>query len=137
MTLWLALKSYIYKELMFLGLLKSIFWSPIMNNTSFFSGHSFAKLWALSLLIVGSAAIGATNVYFGINDQVSPSLNNPHRIPDYMDPKSQALSREIQSIKYEVKDEMSEVVETIHDIAFRNNHSESIPILDYTTGTSN
>jgi len=103
----------------------------------FFGGHRFAKLWALSLLIIGSAAIGATNVYFGVDDQVSPSLNNPHRIPDHMDPKSQALSREIQAIKYEVKEEMAEVAETIHDIAFANNHSQSLPILDYTTGTSN
>jgi enoyl-[acyl-carrier-protein] reductase (NADH) len=108
-----------------------------MRNTSFFGGYRFVKLWALSLLIVGSAAIGATNVYFGIDDQVSPSLNNPHRIPDHMDPKSQALSREIQSIKYEVKEEMAEVEETIHSIAFRDNLGQSHPILDYTTGTSN
>jgi hypothetical protein len=108
-----------------------------MSNTLFFGGRRIAKWWALSLLIIGSAAIGATNVYFGIDDQVKPSLNNPHRIPDHMDPKSQALSREIQSIKYEVKEGLIEVEETIHSIAFRENRDQASPILDYSTGTSN
>ncbi|QKM65266.1 hypothetical protein DCO17_08485 [Polynucleobacter tropicus] len=108
-----------------------------MSSTLFLGGHRIAKWWALSLLIVGSAAVGATNVYFGIDEQDKPSPSNPHRIPDHMDPKSQALSREIQSIKYEVNEGLVEVEETIHSIAFRDSHSLSQPILDYTTGTSN
>lgn len=108
-----------------------------MINPSFFSGHSFARLWALSLLIVGSAAIGATNIYFGIDHKVSSNLNNPHRIPDHMDPKSPELSAEIKAIKVDIREEFTEPNETMHSVAFKDHHGSSEQFLDFTTGTSN
>ena len=108
-----------------------------MTPTPFLGRQSLAVFLVLSLLIGGSVAFAATRIHFGVDDSVNASQSNPYRIPDHMDPKSQTLSREIASIKYEIKEEIVEVDETIHKVAFRDNHSQSLPILDYTTGTSN
>ena len=54
-----------------------------------------------------------------------------------MDPKSEALSEEIRLIKYEAREEVLEVSDSVHDIAMRDFHGQSQPTLDFTTGTSN
>lgn len=122
---------------MFLGWPKLISWRFIMTPTSFLGRQSLAVFLVLSLLIGGTVTFAATKIHVGFDDSVNANQSNPHRIPDHMDPKSQTLSREIASIKYEIKEEIVEVDETIHKVAFRDNHAQSLPILDYTTGTSN
>jgi enoyl-[acyl-carrier-protein] reductase (NADH) len=108
-----------------------------MSITSFFSRHPLASFLALSLLICGSAEVAGTQTQWVANDQVAASPSNPHRIPDQMDPKSIGLSEEIKLIKVEVREEVAEMDETIHSVAFQDHHGLSQPILDYTTGTSN
>jgi enoyl-[acyl-carrier-protein] reductase (NADH) len=108
-----------------------------MSITSFFSRHPLASFLALSLLICGSAEVAGTQIQWVSNDQVAASPSNPHRIPEEMDPKSTSLSEEIRLIKPEVREEVVEMGETVHSVAFQDHHGLSQPTLDYTTGTSN
>jgi hypothetical protein len=108
-----------------------------MPSTSIFGRHQLVALLMLVLLVFGSVAIAATNIQLGGDDVVRANPNNPHQIPAYLDPKSEALSEEIRLIKYEVRKEVLEVGESVHDIAMRDFHGQSQPILDFTTGTSN
>jgi hypothetical protein len=105
--------------------------------TSFFGRHPLLALLTLSLLICGSAAVANTNIHWGMSDQVSAGPNNPHYIPDHMDPKSSSLAEEIRLIKVEIAEEVVEVSDTVHSIAFRDQRSQAQPTYDYTTGTSN
>ena len=105
-----------------------------MPSTSIFIRH---ELVALLMLVFGSVAIAATNIQLGGNDAVRANPNNPHQIPTLLDPKSESLSEEIRLIKYEVREEVLEVGDSVHDIAMREFRGQSHPILDYTTGTSN
>lgn len=104
-----------------------------MSLASFCGRHPLASLLTLSLFIFGTAAIAST----AIQPSIVYAENNPHRIPDHLDPKSIALAKEIAEIKYEAKDDVAELSETIHTVAFQGSNSLSHPILDYTTGTSN
>lgn len=109
-----------------------------MSHTSTQVRHPLVtSLLVFSFLICGSAALAATNVLFSAAEMPKASPTNPHRIPDQLDPKSQALSDEIALIKSEIREEVAEVDQTIHSVAFQDNHEQSKPILDYTTGTSN
>jgi enoyl-[acyl-carrier-protein] reductase (NADH) len=104
-----------------------------MSLTSFCGRHPLATLLTLSLFIFGTAAIANT----AIQSEIAYTETNPHRIPDHMNPKSVALAKEIAEIKLEIKEDVAELDETVHTIAFHGHTSQSQPILDYTTGTSN
>ena len=108
-----------------------------MSLTSFCGRHPLVALLALSFLICGSAALAGTRIQGEMDRQAVESQNNPHHIPENMDPKSQSLSEEISLIKYEVREEVAQAPESIHSIAFQGNHGQSQSILDYTTGTTN
>lgn len=108
-----------------------------MPLSSFCGRHPLITLLALALLIGGSVAVAGTKMQFSIDDQTQNNPKNPHHIPESMDPKSLRLSEEIRLIQNEVREDVADVSETIHSIAFRDHHSQSQPILDYTTGTSN
>jgi enoyl-[acyl-carrier-protein] reductase (NADH) len=104
-----------------------------MSLASFCGRHPLATLLMLSLFIFGTAAIAST----AIQSELSYTESNPHRIPDHMNPKSAALAKEIAEIKYEIKEGVAEMDETVHTVAFQGRTAQSQPILDYTTGTSN
>jgi len=104
-----------------------------MSLASFCGRHPLASLLTLSLFIFGTAAIAST----AIQSDVAYTDTNPHRIPDHMNPKSVALAKEIAEIRYEIKEGVAELNETVHTVAFQSHTSQSQPILDYTTGTSN
>lgn len=108
-----------------------------MQSTSIFGRHQLVALLMLVLLVFGSVAIAATNLQLGGDVSVSANPNNPHQIPAHMDPKSETLSEEIRLIKYEVREEVLEVGDSVHDIAMRDFRGQSQPVLDFTTGTSN
>ena len=108
-----------------------------MLSTSIFGLHQLVAMLMLVLLVFGSVAIAATNIQLGGDDAVRANPNNPHQIPTHLDPKSKSLSEEIRLIKYEVREEVLEVGDSVHDIAMRDFHGQSHPTLDYTTGTSN
>jgi hypothetical protein len=94
-------------------------------------------LLALATLIFGSVAIAGTQIQAGIDAQQQRDRNNPHRIPSPIDSKFQEILQEAMVVRSEVKEEAVELVDTVHSVAFKNDHSYSHPILDYTTGTSN
>ena len=104
-----------------------------MSLTSFCGRHPLATLLTLSLFIFGTAAIANT----AIQSEITYTEANPHRIPEHMNPKSVALAKEIAEIKYEIKEGVIELDETVHTIAFQGRANQSLPILDYSTGTSN
>jgi enoyl-[acyl-carrier-protein] reductase (NADH) len=104
-----------------------------MSLTSFCGRHPLATLLTLLLFIFGTAAIAST----AIQSEPSYAENNPHRIPDQMNPKSEALAKEIAEIKFEIKEGIAEIDETVHTVAFQGRTSQSQPTFDYTTGTSN
>jgi hypothetical protein len=108
-----------------------------MPSSSFFSRHSLIALLTLATLIFGSVAIAGTQIQADIDAQYREDRNNPHRIPSSTASKSQEILQEAVVIRGEVKGEAVELVDTIHSLAFRGQHSYSQPILDYTTGTSN
>jgi hypothetical protein len=79
---------------------------------------------------------------------VEVSANNPHYLPDELNPKLNWVEQklEVGELKAkdvaseaigEIKEEVAEEAQTIHAIAFKDNKSEAKPIYDYTTGTSN
>jgi hypothetical protein len=104
-----------------------------MSLISFCGRHPLATLLTLSFVIFGTAAIASTS----IQSEAVYTETNPHRIPDHMNPKSLSLSKEIAEIRYEVKEEVAELGETLHAEAFQGRNIQSAPIMDYTTGTSN
>ncbi|QWE04008.1 hypothetical protein [Polynucleobacter sp. JS-JIR-II-50] len=108
-----------------------------MSSTSIFGRHQLVALLMLVLLVFGSVAIAATNIQLGGDGSVRANPNNPHQIPTYLDPKSESLSEEIRLIKYEIREEVLEVSDSVHEIAMRDFRGQAQPILDYTTGTSN
>jgi hypothetical protein len=108
-----------------------------MSFISFTGRHPLFALLAFCLFVFGTAAVAGTGIGWGFNDQAKASASNPHRIPESMDPKSESLSEEIRSIKYEVQEGVVESTETVHSLAMHDSHSQAQPVLDYTTGTSN
>ena len=108
-----------------------------MLSTSIFGRHQLVAMLMLVLLVFGSVAIAATNIQLSGDGAVRANPNNPHQIPEYLNPKSESLSKEIRLIKYEAREEVAEVGESMHVVAMRDFHGQSQPILDFTTGTSN
>ena len=104
---------------------------------------SFALLTTVCLML----GVAVTQVQANIPSLTSEA-NNPHRIPDDLNPKldwaeHQIIATEINGqrdllVKPEdtVENE-GDQVDTIHAIAMKDNKSFSKPIYDYTTGTSN
>ena len=99
----------------------------------------------ISFAIISTLCIGVglaiTQVQAGVNNQSESAQNNPHRIPDNLNPKLRRAIDHLDVIKREVKEDLSEkiseVSETMHSLAFKNIPSVAKPTLDYTTGTSN
>ena len=99
----------------------------------------------ISFAIISTLCIGVglvvTQVQASIHNQSEIEQNNPHRIPDNLNPKLRRAIDHLDVIKREVKEDLSEKIseasETIHSLAFKNNPSVAKPTLDYTTGTSN
>ena len=103
----------------------------------------------ISFSILAAVCIGAslavTHVQANIQSQSEISQRNPHHIPGDLSPKSSLLESILYPIRLEAKDLLEEVKEeaftkdseTIHEVAFKDNHTHSKPIYDYTTGTSN
>ena len=103
----------------------------------------------ISFSILAGACIGAslvvTQVQANIQSQSENSQSNSHHIPGNLSPKSSLLESILDPIRLEAKDLLEEVKEeaftkdseTIHEVAFKDNHAHSKPIYDYTTGTSN
>ena len=103
----------------------------------------------ISFSILAGACIGAslavTQVQANIQSQSDIAQKNPHHIPGDLSPKSSPLESILDPMRLEMKDLMKEVKEkaftkdseTIHEVAFKDNHAHSKPIYDYTTGTSN
>ncbi|MBU3577664.1 hypothetical protein [Polynucleobacter sp. UK-Kesae-W10] len=108
-----------------------------MSQHSFFGRHPVITLLAIALLICGSAAIAGTQIQSGVAYEAAANPSNPHRIPAHLDPKSQELSDEINAIKVELREELAEVSETVHSVAFKDHHGTSQQTIDFTTGTSN
>lgn len=103
----------------------------------------------ISFSIFAGVCIGAslvvTQVQANIQSQSEISQRNPHQIPGNLIPKSSILESVLDRIRLEARDLLEEVKEetyiknseTIHEVAFKDNHAHSKPIYDYTTGTSN
>lgn len=103
----------------------------------------------LSLSILAGVCIGAslavTQVQANIQSQSDIAQRNPHHIPGDLSPMSSLLESILDPIRLEAKDLLEEVKEelhtkdseTIHEVAFKDNHAHYKPIYDYTTGTSN
>lgn len=103
----------------------------------------------VSFSILAGVCIGAslvvTQVQANIQSQSEIFQRNPHQIPGDLSPKSSILESILDPIRLEAKDLLEEVKEeaytkdgeTIHEVAFKDNHAHSKPIYDYTTGTSN
>ena len=108
-----------------------------MSLTSICSRHPLSTLIAVAVLVYGTAAIAGGGIQLQDANQVQASANNPHQIPDHMNPKSRSLSDEIKLIKVEIRQDVTETSESIHAIAFHGRQDKSQAILDYTTGTSN
>jgi len=92
--------------------------------------------------------VAVTQVQANIPSPTMSGANNPHRIPDDLNPKldweeHQIIATEIVS-QSDLINESGDVIEnmgdendTIHAIAMKDNKSFSKPIYDFTTGTSN
>lgn len=116
------------------------FWISIMGINSFCGRHPLIAATTFLLLVFGSVALAGTKMQLDFDPLNNPSSNNPHQIPQSLNPNSKELAEEIRLIKSEIReasDEPAEVIETIHSIALRGFHGQSQTILDYTTGTSN
>lgn len=102
----------------------------------------------LSFMMMGAVCIAiglaVTQVQANISDSSVATENNPHHLPNEFNPKMQRIEEKLQIVKLEIKDGLSEVKEgitqeldSIHSVAFKDNKINSKPVYDYTTGTSN
>jgi len=101
---------------------------------------SFVVLTTVCFVI----GVAATQVQANIQDQSEIALNNPHQIPDELNPRFRRLEDRMEFLKQEIKDLLSntkeefvEEGETIHSLALKGSAGSPAPIYDYTTGTSN
>jgi hypothetical protein len=108
-----------------------------MHLLSLFNRYPLATVLTASSLICASVAIAGTRMQLDSGTQAQVTASNPHQIPDHLNPKFHRISDEVIVIKSELTEEVLEVTETVHSIAFQGRHGYSQPILDYTTGTSN
>ena len=98
----------------------------------------------LAAVCVGTS-LAVTQVQANIHGQAEISQRNPHQIPSDLSPKPSLFESVLDPIRLEAKDLLEDVKEealtkdneTIHEVAFKDNHAHSKPIYDYTTGTSN
>ena len=103
----------------------------------------------ISFSILAAVCIGTslavTQVQANIQSQTEVAQRNPHQIPTDLNSKSSFIESVLDPIRLEAKDLLEGAKEeaftkdgeTIHEVAFKDNHSHSKPIYDYTTGTSN
>ena len=102
----------------------------------------------LSFIVIGALFIGiglaVTQVQANISDSSVAAENNPHHLPNEFNPKMQRIEEKLQLVKLEikgalgeVKEEMTQELDSIHSIAFKDSKINSKPVYDYTTGTSN
>jgi signal recognition particle subunit SEC65 len=105
---------------------------------------------SFSLLATVSLALGVVVTQVQANIQSSSVLekNNPHLLPDNLNPKlhweeqkmivsKNANQNDLFNESNDVADNAMEESSTIHSIAMKDNKSTPKPVYDYTTGTSN
>ena len=103
----------------------------------FISRHSrFSFLFSLFLVGLLMALIGS-RAQAKMDPQGVVEINNPHRIPNEFNPRFRRPEDEIIAIKQEPNEEVVEPTESIHELAFKNQHLSAQSTYDYTTGTSN
>ena len=108
-----------------------------MHLLSLFNRYPLATVLMTFFFIGASVAIAGTRMQLDGGTQAQVTASNPHQIPDHLNPKFHRISDEVIVIKSELTEEVLEVTETVHSIAFQGRHGYSKPILDYATGTSN
>ena len=105
---------------------------------------SFALLTTVCLTL----GVAVTQVQANIRNSTTSGANNPHRIPDDLNPKLDWVEHQIIATEINAQRDLlvkpedtveneGDQVDTIHAIAMKDNKSFSKPIYDYTTGTSN
>jgi hypothetical protein len=74
----------------------------------------------------------------GVYDEfrVSGHLNNPHQIPDRLNPRMISANERADQ-NYSVEESSTGSIQALHGMAFKRSVAYAKPILDYTTGTSN
>jgi hypothetical protein len=105
---------------------------------------------SFSLLATAFLALGVIVTQVQANIQRSSELekNNPHLLPDDLNPKlhweeqklivsTNANQTDLVNKSNDVADNTMEESSTIHSIAMKDNKSTPKPVYDYTTGTSN
>jgi hypothetical protein len=103
----------------------------------FIGRHSrFSFLFSLFLVGLLMALIGS-RAQAKMDPQGVVEVNNPHRIPNEFNPRLHRAEDEIITIKQELNEEVVEATESIHELAFKNQHLAAQSTYDYTTGTSN
>jgi hypothetical protein len=105
--------------------------------------------FAIFTLVCAGLGLAVKQVEASIGQShVEVSANNPHFLPDELNPKLNWVEQKLEAGEQkakdvaseaigEIKEEVAEEAQTIHAIAFKDNKSEAKPIYDYTTGTSN
>lgn len=109
----------------------------IMPANNFFTRYSHFGFVLAGLLLVGGITLAGTSAQAKIDVQSKVDQNNPHHIPDELNPRFHRVQDDISSTKNEVSEEIASTTETIHAIAFKDRQIDSQPTYDYTTGTTN
>lgn len=68
--------------------------------------------------------------------RVSVQANNPHQIPDRLNPRLISVNERLDHF-YQVTESSTGSVQALHSMAFDKSVAYNNPVLDYTTGTSN
>ena len=63
--------------------------------------------------------------------------NNPHQIPNELNPKFPRIYEKLEAMKTKAAGLMVESSETLHSLALSGQKIKDVPTYDYTTGTSN
>lgn len=105
---------------------------------------------SVALLVTVCLSLGmvVTQVQATIDSSVVAETNNPHLIPDDLNPKLHWLEHTTISAEIlgqvdliarvdNASENISEEADTIHAIAMKNNKRLPEPTYDYTTGTAN
>jgi hypothetical protein len=71
-----------------------------------------------------------------LNDSIEVQ-NNPHHLPNELNPKFPHIYEKLEVIKTKTVELMVESTETFHSLALSGRKIKDIPTYDYTTGTSN
>lgn len=91
-----------------------------------------------------AVGIVVTQVQANIEERVEIDKNNPHHIPDDLNPKLRRIEGKVELLgkralvhTSDAVESLEENVETVHSLVFKESTSYTKPIYDYTTGTSN